>query len=181
MRDDHRMSRRIVLIRAVNVGSTGTLPMAQWRALAESLGARDVSTYIASGNMVCTAPADFQDFDRAMERAIEEKYGFFREVISRSRDEVIAALAAHPFEVIEPKYSYVTFLTGTPTAAAIEKARTFPTGDDRWEVIGRELHIRYVDGAGRPQMKDASIGRALGVAGTARNLNTVRKLIDLAE
>lgn len=174
------VNRRIVLIRAVNLGGTGKLPMAEWRELAESLGARDVSTYIASGNMVCTPPKDSDAFDRAMERAIKQRYGFFREVISRSRDEVSAALKAHPFEVIEPKYSYVTFLTGAPTAAAIAKAGLLETGDDRWEVIGRELHLRYAGGAGRAQLKDAALGRALGVAGTARNLNTVRKLIELA-
>lgn len=174
------VNRRIVLIRAVNLGGTGKLPMAEWRELAESLGARDVSTYIASGNMVCTPPKDGDAFDRAMERAIKQRYGFFREVISRSRDEVSAALKAHPFEVIEPKYSYVTFLTGAPTAAAIAKAGLLETGDDRWEVIGRELHLRYAGGAGRAQLKDAALGRALGVAGTARNLNTVRKLIELA-
>lgn len=174
------VNRRIVLIRAVNLGGTGKLPMAEWRELAESLGARDVSTYIASGNMVCTPPKDSDAFDRAMERAIKQRYGFFREVISRSRDEVRAALKAHPFEVIEPKYSYVTFLTGAPTAAAIAKAGLLETGDDRWQVIGRELHLRYAGGAGRAQLKDAALGRALSVAGTARNLNTVRKLIELA-
>ncbi len=174
------MSRRIVLIRAVNVGGGGKLPMAEWREMAESLGATEVATYIASGNMLCTPPGDPEAFDREMARAIEDRYGFFREIISRSRDEAIAALDAHPFEVIEPKYSYVSFLNDSPTPEAIAKARTFATGDDRWEVIGREMHIRYTNGAGRPQMKDASIGRALGVAATARNLNTVRKLIDLA-
>lgn len=170
---------RIILVRAVNVGGA-KLPMAQWRALAEDLGATDVSTYIASGNMLCVPPDDTDAFDRALERAVEERFGFFREVISRSRADVQAALDDHPFEVVEPKYSYITFLAAEPTADAIAKARTFETGDDRWEVIGRELHIRYAAGAGRPQMKDASIGRALGVAGTARNLNTVRKLIELA-
>lgn len=171
--------RRIVLVRAVNVGGA-KLPMARWREIAEDLGATDVATYIASGNLVCVPPDDVEAFDRAMEQAVEDEFGFFREVISRSRSEVQAALDAHPFEVIEPKYSYVTFLAGEPTAEAIAKARTFETGDDCWEVIGRELHVRYAGGAGRPQMKDASIGRALGVPGTARNLNTVRKLIDLA-
>ena len=166
-------------MRAVNVGGA-KLPMARWREIAEDLGATDVATYIASGNLVCVPPDDVEAFDRAMEQAVEDEFGFFREVISRSRSEVQAALDAHPFEVIEPKYSYVTFLAGEPTAEAIAKARTFETGDDCWEVIGRELHVRYAGGAGRPQMKDASIGRALGVPGTARNLNTVRKLIDLA-
>ncbi len=170
---------RVQLIRAVNVGGA-KLPMADLRAIATELGATDVSTYIASGNLLCTPPGDAAAFDRALERAIEERFGYVREVISRTPAELRAALDAHPFEIIEPKYSYVTFLLTAPTPDAVAKARTFATGDDRWEVIGREMHIRYAGGAGRPQMKDASIGRALGVPGTARNLNTVAKLIELA-
>lgn len=170
---------RIHLLRAVNVGGA-KLPMAELREVAAGLGATDVSTYIASGNLLCTPPGDPAAFDRALEQAVQERFGFFREVISREVDELRAALAAHPFEVVEPRFSHVTFLLRAPTAAAVEKARTFATGDDVWTVVGREMHIRYADGAGRPQMKDASIGRALAVPGTARNLNTVRRLIELA-
>lgn len=155
--------------------------MAELREMAAELGATEVTTYIASGNLLCIPPKNgTAAFERALEQAINDRFGFFREVISRSPADLRRALDSHPFEVVQPKFSYITFLTGEPTAEAIEKARTFETGDDRWEVIGSELHIRYADGAGRPQMKDVSIGRALGVAGTARNLNTVRKLIELA-
>ena len=171
---------RIHLLRAVNVGGA-KLPMAELRELAEDLGATDVSTFIASGNLICAPPGKPDDFDRALEQAIKKQYGFFREVISRDSSEVRAALKAHPFEIVEPKYSYVSFLLSTPTKAAIAKAETFDTGDDVWQVIGREMHIRYAHGAGRPQMKDASIGRALGVPGTARNINTVRTLLELTD
>ena len=171
---------RIHLLRAVNVGGA-KLPMAELREIAEDLGASDVSTFIASGNLICAPPGKPDDFDRALEQAVKKRYGYFREVISRSSSEVQDALKAHPFEIVEPKYSYVTFLLSVPTKAAIAKAETFATGDDVWQVIGREMHIRYAHGAGRPQMKDASIGRALGVPGTARNINTVRKLLELTE
>ncbi len=114
------VSRRILLTRAINVGGTGKLPVAQWRELAESLGARDVSTCIG-------------------------------------------------------------FLNGAPSQAAIAKAGEVETGDDRWQVIGTELHLGFANGAGRSELNQAALGRALGgVAGTARNLNTVRTLIELA-
>ena len=174
------MTVRIVLLRAVNVGGGAKLPMADLRAIAEDLGAADPRTYIASGNLVADVPGDGDAFDRALERAVENRFGFFREVISRTPEQVRTALDAHPFEVLEPKYSYVTFLLTAPTQAAIEKARTFETHDDRWQVVGAELHLRYANGAGRPQMKTEAIGRALGTPGTARNLNTVRKLIELS-
>lgn len=172
------MSVRIILLRAVNVGGA-KVPMAELRDIASGLGATGVSTYIASGNLIADVPGDPAEFDRALERAVETQFGFFRDVISRTPDQVRDALAAHPFEVIQPNYSYVTFLAAAPTAEAIAKAQTFETHDDRWQVVGTELHVRYANGAGRPEMKADSIGRALGTPGTARNLNTVRKLISL--
>lgn len=155
--------------------------MAELREIAAELGATDVSTYIASGNLVADVPGRAAEFDRALEQAIEQRYGWFRDVISRTTAQLQKALDAHPFEVIEPKYSYVVFLTGKPSAEAIAKAETYETGDDDWRVIGTEMHIRYANGAGRPTMKSDSISRALKVPGTARNLNTVNKLIELAQ
>ena len=173
-----RMTRRAILLRAINVGGTAKLPMAELRALAEELGATDVSTYIASGNLLCTAPASF---DARLEAAITARFGFTREVISRTRAELQRALAEHPFEVIEPKLSFVTFMVKPPSAAGITKAETYATGDDLWRVVGRDLHIRHAVSAGQPQMNAAGIMRSLGEPGTARNLSTVRKLIDLLE
>lgn len=173
------MTTRIVLLRAVNVGPA-QLPMAQLKEIATELGATDPRTYIASGNLVADVPGDPDTFDRALERAVEERFGFFRDVISRAPAQVRAALDAHPFEVVEPRYSYVSFLTAAPTPAAIAKAETYETGDDEWQVIGAEMHLRYARGAGRPDMLADAIGKALGVPGTARNLNTVRKLVDMA-
>ena len=173
------MPTRIILLRAVNVGPA-QLPMAELREIATGLGASDVSTYIASGNLVADVPGKPTEFDRALEKAIEERYGWFRDVMSRTPAQLAKALAAHPFEVIEPRYSYISFLAGKPTAAAIEKAESYETHDDEWKVIGTEMHIRYAHGAGRPEMKSDAIGRALKTPGTARNLNTVKKLIELA-
>ena len=174
------MSPRILLVRAINVGGA-TLPMAELRALLADLGASEVRTYIASGNAVCEVPGDPQAFDRALEAAIEQRFGFFREVISRTPREVSAALAAHPFEVIEPGFSYVSFLTGEPAPAAIEAAHEVVVGDDLWQVTGRDLHIRYAKGAGKPDMNTDAVMRRLGVMGTARNLRTVAALVALAQ
>lgn len=170
--------KRVVLLRAVNVGGA-QLPMAELRSIAADLGATDVSTYIASGNLIATI-TDPADFDRALERAIEHRFGFFREAISRTSAELRAALDAHPFEVVEPKYSYVSFLSSAPSASAIAKAKDLRTGDDRWEVVGDDLHLRYSNGAGREQLRTATLMKALGVPGTARNLRTVAALADLA-
>lgn len=177
------MPKRIIWLRAVNVGGA-KLPMAELRDLMAELGATDVETYIQSGNAVCVPPGNPEEFDRALEKAIEAQYGFFRESISRTPAEVRAALEAYPFDAEdvkgEPKRAYISFLVEAPTDEAIEKARTYETGADEWEIIGRELHLFHAHGAGQPDMKSASIGRAFKIPATARNLTTVRKVLDLA-
>ena len=173
------MSTRILLVRAVNVGGA-KLPMAEFRELLTDLGGENVRTYIASGNAVLEVPGDAAAFDRAVEKALTEKYGYEREVISRTPDELEAALKAHPFKVSEPKFSYIAPLTGTPSKDAIVKAKEVPTGDDRWEIVGNDLHIRYANGAGRAELDMNKVLKRLGVQGTARNLNTVQALIELA-
>jgi uncharacterized protein (DUF1697 family) len=168
-----------VLLRAVNVGGA-KLPMAELRELATDLGATDVSTFIASGNLICEPPKDVEAFASALEQAIESKYGFFRECIIRTPAELTKARENYPFDVDDPKNGHIVFLLDRPTKAAIEKARQIETGADRWEVVGREWHIRYDHGAGRSDMKTAAIQKALGTPGTSRNLRTVDKLIELA-
>ena len=173
------MAQRVVFIRAVNVGGA-TLPMAELREIAADLGATDVSTYIASGNLLCTPPGKPSEFDRALEAAIKARYGFFREVISRTPAQLQTALDKHPFEIVEARFSYVYFLTAKPEAKAAKAFHAIDFKGDEVKVIGEDLHIRYHDGAGRSDLDAKAIAKALGVQGTGRNLNSVRKLIELA-
>jgi len=169
--------RRVILLRAVNVGGA-TLPMADLRTIAEELGATDVSTFIASGNLICTPPGDPAAFDRALEAAIQTRFGFFREVISRTPAQLQAALRAYPFDRAEPKWCHIYFLSATPTADAAEALQAKSPED--MSVIGNDLHIRYRDGVAASKLTTALIHRTLGTLGTGRNLATVEKLTALA-
>jgi uncharacterized protein (DUF1697 family) len=171
--------KRVVFIRAINVGGS-KLPMAELRQIAAGLGATEVSTYIASGNLLCTPPGKADEFDRALEAAIKDEYGFFREVISRTPAQLQTALDNHPFEIVEPRFSYVYFLTAKPEAKVTKAFHARDFGGDEFKVIGDDLHIRYHDGAGRSDLDAKAIAKALGVQGTGRNVNSVRKLIELA-
>ncbi|NLG45654.1 DUF1697 domain-containing protein [Gordonia sp. (in: high G+C Gram-positive bacteria)] len=168
----------VVLLRAVNVGGA-KLPMARLREIAEGLGATDVSTYIASGNLLCNPPDPSDDFDRALEQAVLDEFGFFREVISRTPDALSQALAAYPFG--EASHGHIYFLTGRPEAAAAADfcAQDFG-GGERLRVIDRDLHIDYPGGAGTTKLTPQKIAKGLGFTGTGRNLRTTAKLIELA-
>lgn len=155
--------------------------MTELREVAADLGATDISTYIASGNLLCTPPGDPAAFDRALERAVQERFGFFREVVSRSVEQLREALQAHPFEVVEPRFSHVYFLLGQPSPEAAQSFHDTEWGGDEVRVIGRDLHIRYRDGVAGTRLTPARIARLLGHHGTGRNLLTVAKLVELAD
>ncbi|HMM82692.1 MAG TPA: DUF1697 domain-containing protein [Terrimesophilobacter sp.] len=179
------MTVRILLVRAVNVGGTAKLPMADFRTMLEDLGAVRARTYIASGNAILdlpdrAGPSEWAEFDRAAERELESRFGFRREVISRSLPELESALADHPFTVADPKLSYVAFLSAAPDQAGIERANQLAVGGDEWAIRGTDLHLRFAAGMGKATLNVDSLLKRLGVAGTARNLRTVTALIELA-
>ncbi|ALG87071.1 hypothetical protein ACH46_19900 [Gordonia phthalatica] len=153
--------------------------MARLREIATGLGATDVSTYIASGNLLCTPPDDPEAFDRALEQAISAEFGYFREAIGRTPEQVAQALADYPFG--DAPHGHIYFLTGTPApdAAAAFCAQDFG-GGELLRVIGANLHIDYPGGAGATKLTPAKIAKGLGVTGTGRNLRTTAKLIELA-
>lgn len=167
----------VVLLRAVNVGGA-KLPMARLRAIAGELGATDVSTYIASGNLLCTPDGDTDVFARGLERRISDEFGFSREAIVRTPDELSAALEAYPFEVEDgsERRAHIHFLAGPPTGDA--EFTDAQLGRDRVQLIGSDLHLLFDAGAGQTKLTTSVLQRALGVPGTARNLRTVRTLVE---
>jgi len=173
------MSTRILFVRAVNVGGVA-LPVAEFREILAALGAEAVRSHIASGNAIVELTTDAAEFDRAVEAALTARYGWRREVMSRDVAELRSALARHPFDVVDPKRSFVSFLGSAPDDAAIEFAADVPRGDDEWAVDGAELHLRYAHGAGRAQLDANRLMKRLGVIGTARNLRTVRAVLEIA-
>lgn len=171
----------VFLFRAVNVGGTAKLPMAELRALAVELGASDVQTYIASGNLIATPPSEPTAFAEALRTAVRDRFGFDREVLHRTTEQLRDALREHPFSVENPAHSYVYFLSAAPAAAAVAAAEAFERGDDEWRVIGDDLHVRFARGASQAALKTDALVRALGAVATARNLRTIAELVRRSE
>ena len=181
-------SRRLVaMLRAVNVGGHSSLPMAELRKLTTDLGHRDVTTYIQSGNVVFTTDkpsgtvAARGRIANELSDAIADRKGLQVPVMVRTEPELRAALDAMPFLDDEANSSklMIVFLSDAPTKAAIASLDHERFAPDRFEVVGREMFVHFPNGAGRSKFTPSYFKR-LGAEGTARNLNTVRKLADLA-
>lgn len=171
----------IALIRGINVGGHKKLKMADVKVMCESMGLREVRTHLQSGNVVFrTARTDRARLAKELEGAL----GVEAKIILRTADELRAAVAANPMpEEAQrgPSGFVVIFLSEKPTAAAMQSLRDAYSGPEKMHLHGAELYIEYGSGMGTSKLSNALIERKLGVAGTARNWNTVTRLVEIAE
>ena len=167
------MTRYIALLRAVNVGGTGKLPMADLRAMCSEAGFVRIETYIASGNVIFESGAAPSDVKAGLEARLLAYAGKPAAVLIRTAAEMSAVLAANPFPGAEPKYTYAIFLDQRPPADALDHV----TGQNGEEIrLGeREIFVHYGRGMGNSKLKIPA-----AKPGTGRNMNTVAKLAELA-
>lgn len=179
------MAVAIALLRGINVGGHHKIRMDLLRDLCGTAGMRDAETYIQSGNVVFRADArELSKLGGRLESAIEKAVGFRPAVILRTLGDFRAVLANNPFagrEGIEPAKLAVTFLDAEPDAAsrrALDKVETDP---EEIHLVGRELFVYFPEGMGRSKLPVGALEKAMKIAGTTRNWNTVTKLAAMAE
>ena len=167
------MGTYVALLRAVNVGGTGKLSMTDLKSLCVELGFDEVQTYIASGNVVLASQDNAPAVKAALQRRVAEHTGKHVEVILRSASEMRAVLRANPYSEADPARTYVFFLDARPARDTLANVRR--RTDEQISVGKREIYVHYPSGMGQSKMiiPDAS-------AGTARNMNTVAKLVAMS-
>ncbi|WP_102191776.1 DUF1697 domain-containing protein [Microbacterium aurantiacum] len=175
------MTRSVLLLRAVNVSGRNLVPMARLReALMTSEIVENASTYIASGNIICEHPPDAAAACARVRTLIAEEFGVDTPVILRTHDALVASLAAQPFADPVEKLLHAMFLEGRPAPGALEALRERLVPGEEVALVGHDLWINYAEGGVHSsRLTKAVLDRVLGVAGTARNLRTTRKLAEL--
>ncbi len=175
----------VSLLRGINVGGHKLIKMETLRALYESLGFRDVRTYVQSGNVVFrTQKRDLVALAKSIEEAIERTVGFRPSVVLRTTADLRDVTARNPFtsrDGIEPGKLLVSFLARDPGSEVREKVLKIKADPEELRMDGRELYIYFPNGMGRPKLSLPALEKTLGVPATGRNWNTVRKLLEMAE
>lgn len=167
------MNTYIALLRAVNVGGTGKLPMADLRAMCESVGFQEVRTYIASGNVLLRSDSSAVQVKAALEAALARYAGKPVGVLVRTGADMAAVIAANPFPKAAPNRVVTIFLDGTPPADTLETVRHLK--DERIVPGKREIYVHYGEG-----MADSKLVIPAAKSGTGRNMNTVVRLAAMA-
>jgi len=172
----------IALLRAINVGGTKKLLMAELRAMFEAAGCTDVRTYIQSGNVVFRAePALAGRIPEVIDAEISAAKGFHVPVVTRSAAELAAVASGNPFLSVgaDPAQLHVGFLAEEPSAARIAELDPDRSPQDSFEVRGREVYLHFPNGTARSKLTVDYFDRTLGTTITIRNWRTVGKLLDM--
>jgi uncharacterized protein (DUF1697 family) len=159
----------VALLRAVNVGGTGRLPMSDLRTLCAAAGFANPRTYIASGNVVFDSREDEPAVKAKIEQALETYAGKPVGVLVRTGEEMAAVLAANPFADAARNQTVAIFLDHPPPTDALASASGVI--DERLALGRREIYVHYGSGMARSKLKIPAAR-----AGTARNMNTIATL-----
>ncbi|MCF6506661.1 DUF1697 domain-containing protein [Blastococcus sp. MG754426] len=173
------MTRYVALLRAVNLGATRRVPMPRLREVLTARGYGAVRTHLASGNVLLESPLPEAELAADLSAAIADHFALDVPVVVRTADELAAVLAADPLgHVATDAARYAVTFYAEPLDP--ERVAALPAAENGEHVVrGRELYAWLPEGFQRSSTAGRSWDRLLGAAGTTRNWNTVRKLVEL--
>ena len=173
--------RYAALLRGINVGGNKKVPMADLRALLGELGYADVSTLLQSGNAVFTSELPAADLERDIAAAVADSLSVTCAVLVRTGAELAATVNGNPMagEPENPSRYFVAFLSADPAPDKAAALAGLSFDPDKLWLRGREAYMWCPNGAAETRLTGAVLEKQLGVRATARNWNTVSKLVGL--
>lgn len=177
------MARHITLLRAINLGATRKVPMAELRSLLQELGFEHVRTHLQSGNAIFDGTGEPADVERLLEQRLAERFGFAVPVMVRTRDELAAIVEADPLGDVatDPKRLQVVFLAGPLDHDRLADLDPDDFTPETFRLGEREIYVWSPEGIRNSPVLKALSDKRLGVAATARNWRTVTKLLEFAD
>jgi uncharacterized protein (DUF1697 family) len=164
----------VALLRGVNLVGNSTLKMADLKAIADELGLADARTYIASGNLIFASNRPEEKLREMVEERLQSHMAKDVRVMLRTAEEMDSVVRGNPFADVQGNRVQAFFMNEAPPANLLEMVRN--QGDERVALGTREVYVAYSEkGIGRSRLRIPA-----AEAGTARNMNTVAKLADLA-
>ena len=170
------------MLRRINLGPNRRIAMADLRRTLTDAGYEDVETYVQSGNIALSSPAQPAALQADLAAAIQEQFGIEVPVIVRSARQLKAVVAHDPIEgaADDPKRYQVSFLDAKLPAATVRRIHELAGETEQVVVHGREVYAWHPDGVARSKLWNGLAGQGLGVTATARNWTTVVKLLEMA-
>jgi len=176
------MARQIALLRGINLASRNRVSMPDLRKALDAAGYEDVATLVQSGNIVLTSAKKPKTLEMEISALVKDEFGVEAATVVRTRDELAGVIERNPIPdgPSIPKLFQVTFFSDEPDAARVAELEEQDFGNEEVVVIGREAYAWHPDGIQKSKLA-RELGKGLRGDGTARNWNTVTKLLELAD
>ena len=170
----------LALLRGINVGGRGKLPMKELSAIFAAAGATNIRTYIQSGNVIFESPQP-DPLIAQVTTEIARIYGYPGRIVLRSAAELMTAFQSNPFAKAGAAVEtlHVSFLADKPDSAAAKALDPDRSPGDSFVVMNREIYLHLPNGMARTKLTNAYFDSKLKTTSTARNWNTVGKLVEL--
>ena len=172
------MKRYIALLRGINVSGQKKILMVDLKAMFESIGFKEVRTYIQSGTVVFLAEESSHLAD-VISDAIFKKYGWEVPVLVRTASEITAVLSNCPFSEEKKMKSYFTLFQQIPLEENMQEFANLNFPGEEFHITSNCLYYFCANGYGKAKMTNNLIERKLKVRATTRNYRTLLKLTEL--
>ena len=172
--------RYLVMPRGINVGARNRVPMATLRSKLTGLGHTDVATILNSGNVIVSAESDCpDDVAAAVQQLLRDEFNVSVPCVVRTADQIREVLARNPLQdlVTDPSRYLVNFLSDEPESGAVGALLSEDHSPEAITVEGAEAYVWTPDGVKAMTLSFAYLERRLGVVATARNWNTVQRIV----
>ncbi len=174
----------VALLRGVNVGGKNPLPMKDLAQLFVEAGCSEVRTYIASGNVVFSAPTPtLKELPAHITERLATRFGYRVPVMLRTPHQLARTIHDNPFLRAgnSEKTLHVYFLADLPVSRAVKHLEADRSPPDSFRVVGREIYLHLPNGMARTKLTNAYFDSKLGTTSTARNWATVLKLFEMMQ
>lgn len=175
------MNKYIVLLKGINVGGHKKVPMAELRELLSNEGFKNVQSYIQSGNIIIDSSLSLKKTEDAIQTVILNHFGHEVSILAKTRKEFKRIFDDSPFKDAKKKASYFMMLHNVPSDELIAVASEKKYQDEEYYIIKDCIYIYCENGFGRAKFNANFFERKLETFATARNYNTMLKLLSLSE
>ena len=177
------MNTYVALFRGINVGGKNLLPMKELVAVLECLGAKNIQTYIQSGNVIFqNSEKNISGFSNKIGIEIERNFGFSPHIMVLELAEIEKAIINNPFKEAEtlPDTLHVGFLATVPANIDLPKLENIKQPSERFCLIDKIFYLSAPEGFGRSKLA-ANSERLIGIPMTYRNWRTLSKIREMAQ
>ena len=177
------MKTFILFLRGINVSGQKLIKMVELREALEKGGFGDVQTYVQSGNLVVKSDlGSAKKVGSSVQKIILDQFGFEVPCLVKFKEEIQKILELNPYdpEHLDTKKIFFIMLYAAPVMERFKEIDPKKYLPEEFQLEGDTIYFYAANGAAKAKLSNNFFEAKLKSNATTRNLNTMRKMVELA-